>query len=90
MGRTGEDKRDSRHITIIGNVVTNAPTGIHLMTFFEEAQLDDIKIMSNKVSQCGDGIVVGKLASYSGPITNVVISSNQVDNNAGISESSSR
>jgi parallel beta-helix repeat protein len=82
VGRTGEDERDSRHITIIGNVVTNAPTGMLLVTEAKEAQLDDIKIMSNKVSQCGNGIVVEKLASFSGPITSVVISGNQVDNNA--------
>jgi parallel beta-helix repeat protein len=84
VGRTGEDKRDSRDVTIIGNVVTNAATGMLLATSAEEAQLNDIKIMSNKVSQCGgDGIVVEKMASYSGPITNVVISYNTVDNNGG-------
>jgi parallel beta-helix repeat protein len=85
VGRTGRDNRDSERITIIDNVVRNTPTGcILLVTFSQEAQLHDISIMSNKVSHCGDGIVVEREASFSDPITNVVISDNQVDNNVGI------
>jgi len=76
---------NSENIKVINNRVTNADeAGIYVISPSEEAELKDITITGNTVSDCyGDGIVVLKLFEECRNSRDVFISDNRVDNNGG-------
>ncbi|MCP8308336.1 MAG: right-handed parallel beta-helix repeat-containing protein [archaeon] len=77
---------NSEHIEVINNTVTNAEygAGIYVLSSSEEAELKDITITGNTVSDCStDGIVVLKLSEECRNSRDVFISDNRVDNNGG-------
>jgi parallel beta-helix repeat protein len=75
---------NSEHIDVINNTVTNSGSGIYVLSSSEEAELKDITITGNTVSDCnGDGIVVLKLSEECRNSRDVFISNNRVDNSFG-------
>ncbi len=75
---------DTAHIEVINNTVTNSGSGIYVLSSSEEAELKDITITNNTVSNCGeDGIVVLKLSEDCKNSRDVFIYDNTVENNGG-------
>ncbi|MGB9659723.1 MAG: right-handed parallel beta-helix repeat-containing protein, partial [Nitrososphaerales archaeon] len=75
---------DTERIEVINNTVTNSGSGIYVLSSSEEAELKEITITNNTVSDCGeDGIVVLKLSEDCKNSRDVLIHDNTVDNNGG-------
>jgi parallel beta-helix repeat protein len=75
---------NTEHIEVINNTVTNSGSGIYVLSSSEEAELKEITITNNTVSDCGeDGIVVLKLSEDCKNSRDVLIHDNTVDNNGG-------
>lgn len=75
---------DSETVTVTGNKITRAFTGIYIASMSAHAQLRHIVVISNRVSSCGDGIDILQFTTDARPIEDVVVSYNTVDNNVGV------